>query len=180
MQGIAAKLFRSKTHSFSKFEEPRLTLITGVGIDGDAHSGEFVKHRWDAERKPTQPNLRQVHLIAAEALAELQPLGYDVPAGALGENISTQGLDLIDLPLHCELAIGDEVRLRVNGLRSPCKHIENYQTGLLKHMISKGANGEAVRKTGIMTNVVQGGIIEAGAPIVVHMPDGAHAPLPVL
>ena len=180
MQGIAEKLFRSDSHSFSKYEEPKLKLITAIGIEGDVHSGEFVKHRWDAERKPTEKNLRQVHLIAAEALAELKPLGFDVPAGALGENISTSGLDLINLPLHSELAIGDEVRLLVHGLRSPCKHIENYKTGLLKHMISKGENGEAVRKTGIMTTVLQGGMIEAGAPITVHILDGAHEKLPVL
>lgn len=180
MQGIAEKLFRSNTHGFSKYEEPRLSLITGFGIKGDAHGGEFVKHRWDAKRKPTQPNLRQVHLIASEALAELKPLGFDVPAGALGENISTCGLDLINLPLHTELTIGDEVRLLVHGLRSPCKHIENYQNGLLKHMITKGPDGEAVRKTGIMTSVLQGGEISAGAPISVHLPDGEHEKLPVL
>jgi MOSC domain-containing protein YiiM len=179
MQGPAEKLFRSDSHSFSKYEEPQLTLITGVGIEGDAHAGEFVKHRWDAARKPKEKNLRQVHLIASEALASLVPLGFDVPAGALGENISTSGLDLINLPLHSELAIGDVV-LHVNGLRSPCKHIENYQTGLLKHMITKDENGEAVRKTGIMTDVVQGGVIAAGAPIIVHLPKGEHKKLPVL
>lgn len=179
-QGIAENLFRSDSHSFSKYEEPRLTLITGQGIEGDAHSGEFVKHRWDAKRKPKQPNLRQVHLIAAEALDALKPLGYEVPAGALGENISTRGLELVTLPLHAELVIGETVRLLVHGLRSPCKHIENYQTGLLQHMITKGANGEAVRKTGIMTSVLQGGEIVAGATITVHLPDGPHEPLPVL
>lgn len=180
MQGTAKKLFRSDSHSFSKYEAPRLTFITGEGIEGDAHCGAYVKHRWDARRTPTQPNLRQVHLIASEALAALKPLGFDVPAGALGENISTKGLDLINLPLHTELQIGDEVRLLVHGLRSPCRHIETYQAGLLAHMITKGDKGEAVRKTGIMTSVLQGGVLAAGAPMSVHLPDGPHEKLPVL
>ena len=180
MQGTAEKLFRSDSHSFSKYEAPRLTFITSEGIEGDAHCGAYVKHRWDARRAPKQPNLRQVHLIASEALAALKPLGFDVPAGALGENISTKGLDLINLPLHTELQIGDEVRLLVHGLRSPCRHIETYQTGLLAHMTSKNEKGEVVRKTGIMTSVLQGGVLEAGAPISVHLPDGTHEEPPVL
>ena len=179
-EGIAENLFRSDSHSFSKYEEPRLTLITGIGIEGDAHSGEFVKHRSRAEKTPLEPNLRQVHLIASELLDEMAALGFSLSAGDLGENISTSGLTLIDLPRHSVLHIGDEVRLQVEGLRNPCSQIEAFQKGLLQHMTGKNEAGEMVRKTGIMCTVLQGGEIAAGAVIKVTPPDGPHVPLAVV
>jgi len=180
MHGKADKLFRSDRHSFSKYEEPKLTLITGVGIEGDAHAGEFVKHRSRVEKTPREPNLRQVHLLASELLDEMAALGFALKAGDLGENISTSGLPLIDLPRHTILHIGEHVRLQVEGLRNPCSQIEAFQEGLLQHMFGQNDAGERIRKTGIMCTVLQGGEIGAGAEIKVTMPDGPREALAVV
>ena len=180
MQGTAEKLFRSDSHSFSKFGETKLTLVKGIGIEGDVHSGEFVKHRSRAEKTPQEPNLRQVHLLASELLAEMAAHGFSLSAGDLGENISTQGLTLIDLPRHAVLHIGDAVKLQVEGLRNPCSQIEVFQKGLLQHMTGKNEAGDMVRKTGIMCTVLQGGEISEGAMIEVTVPDGPHVPLVVV
>lgn len=73
-------------------------LVEGLGVEGDAHSGTTVQHLSRVRADPTQPNLRQVHLIHAELFEELALKGFAVHAGDLGENITTNGLDLLDLP----------------------------------------------------------------------------------
>lgn len=179
MQGIAEKLFRSDKHSFSKFAEQQLTLIAGIGVDGDAHSGEFVRHRSRVLENPLQANLRQVHLMPMELLEEVAEKGFEVAPGALGENITTRGLDLISLPRNTILEIG-AVMLRVEGLRNPCKQIEEFQAGLLPHMFGKNEAGKTNRKTGIMATVMVGGQIMAGDAIKVHVPAREQYPLEVV
>lgn len=178
--GTAASLFRSETHNFSKKPCDSLTLQAGIGIDGDAHAGFYVKHRSRVAEGPRELNLRQVHLLAGELLGELQEKGFDVPPGALGENITTRGLDLINLPRNSLIMIGDAVCLRVEGLRNPCSQIEDFQEGLLAHMFGKDEDGKTFRKTGIMTTVVQGGTIACGAPIEAVLPSRTHHPLDVV
>ena len=177
LTGIAEHLFLSETHGFSKSERDRLEIEAGVGIKGDVHAGVYVKHRSRAAKHPTYLNRRQVHLLPAELLDELNGLGFEVMPGALGENVTTRGLDLINLPRDSIIALGDEVRLRVEGLRNPCSQIEDFMQGLLPHMFGKDAQGEMFRKTGIMTTVFQGGVVEAGAVIEVTLPPQPHEPL---
>lgn len=178
--GTAKFLFRSETHNFSKQPSDSLTLQAGIGIEGDAHAGFYVKHRSRVEQGPRELNLRQVHLMAGELLDELQEKGFDVPPGALGENITTYGLDLINLPRNSLIMIGDEVCLRVEGLRNPCSQIEDFKEGLLAHMFGKGEDGKTFRKTGIMATVAQGGTIACGAPIEAIFPSRTHYPLDVV
>lgn len=169
MQGTIENLFRSDEHSFSKFEAKQLQLLTGIGVEGDAHSGAFVKHRSRVAENPMQVNLRQVHLMAVELLEAVKEKGFDVPPGALGENVTTRGLDLVNLPRNTVLAIGN-VMLRVEGLRNPCKQIEAFQKGLLAHMFEKDETGKMRRKAGIMATVMVGGSVDVGDNIVVHLP----------
>ena len=72
-----------------------IRLVAGEGVAGDAHSGVTVKHRSRVAKDPTQPNLRQVHLIHAELLDEVAGKGFTVKPGELGENILTQGIDFL-------------------------------------------------------------------------------------
>jgi len=163
-------LSKSKTHSFSKDNCDRLTLIEGLGIEGDAHMGKTTQHIYQAERYPDMPNLRQVHLIHEELFSELSTKGFDVSAGELGENITTSGIDLLSLRRHTILKIGDEVQLEITGLRNPCKQINALGDGLMNAVLDKNDKGVIVRKTGVMSIVLKGGEIKVGDLIKVEFP----------
>lgn len=167
----------SAGHDFSKHEVAQIRLIAGIGVQGDAHAGSTVQHRSRVKADPTQPNLRQVHLIHEELLAELAAQGFQVPPGDLGENITTAGIDLLDLPVGTTLRIGKSALLAVTGLRNPCHQIEDFQTGLLSQVVFRRADGQLVRKSGVMTIVVQSGSVRAGDPIDVSLPPLPHARL---
>jgi len=170
----------SRTHSFSKPRALSLTLVAGHGVVGDAHFGTTVKHRSRVARDPAQPNLRQVHLIHRELFDELAALGFTVGAGELGENVTTEGIDLLALPAGTRLAIGDDVVLEVTGLRNPCVQIDRFQQGLMKAVLGRTPDGALVRKTGVMSVVVTGGEVRAGDTISLQLPSQPHRPLEVV
>jgi MOSC domain-containing protein YiiM len=154
-----------------------IRLLEGLGVEGDAHMGKTVKHRSRVRADPTQPNLRQVHLIHRELLDELAVKGFDVGPGALGENILTSGLDLLGLPANTILRLGKEAEIRVTGLRDPCKQLEDYQAGLLAAVLDRDAHGRLVRKAGIMGVVRRGGLVRSNDTLEVEHPLGPHRPL---
>ncbi|WP_189422304.1 MOSC domain-containing protein [Devosia pacifica] len=164
-------------HTFSKPALDRIELIAGHGVLGDAHFGTTVKHRSRVAVDPSQPNLRQVHLIHAELLDELGTIYPDIAPGALGENITTAGLDLLGLPTDTLLQIGDAVVLRVTGLRNPCKQIEAFGKGLLAAVLDRDAHGALIRKSGVMAVVEEGGVVLPGSFIAVQLPEGPHRSL---
>lgn len=172
-----AALHRSEGHSFSKPPVDEIVLVAGLGVAGDAHSGARVKHRSRVQADPSQPNLRQVHLMHAELHDELRSQGHVVRPGDLGENVTTLGIDLLALPTGTILGLGADARVAVTGLRNPCRQIEDFQRGLLGRLISKDASGRVVRKAGIMAVVVRGGVVRVRDPIAVAMPPGAPVPL---
>jgi MOSC domain-containing protein YiiM len=161
---------RSPTHSFSKSPALSIQLIAGLGIEGDAHAGATVKHRSRVARDPTQPNLRQVHLIHAELHDELNAVGFNVKPGDMGENITTHGLDLLALPTGTRLTIGEAV-IEVTGLRNPCVQLDRFQAGLMQATLDRDAAGNLIRKAGVMGVVLVGGDVQAGDDIHVQMPE---------
>jgi len=167
----------SARHEFSKAPAEAIKLVAGRGVEGDAHAGTTVKHRSRVAKDPTQPNLRQVHLIHAELFDSIAPLGHEVKPGDMGENILTRGVDLLALPTGTQLRIGEAAVVRVTGLRNPCSQIEAFQPGLLKQMVTKRADGTLERKAGVMGVVLQGGIVRPGDAIDVVLPDEPHQPL---
>ncbi|KQV46214.1 molybdenum cofactor biosysynthesis protein [Pelomonas sp. Root1217] len=174
---VVAAVWSSATHSFSKFARDELRVVTGQGVEGDAHCGVTVKHRSRVAVDPSQPNLRQVHLIQGELFDELAARGFGVQPGQMGENLTTRGIDLLALPRDTELRIGAEVVLRVTGLRNPCPQIENFEAGLLKAVVDRDADGEIVRKAGVMSVVLAGGVVKPGDVIAVRLPPAPHARL---
>lgn len=164
-------------HRFSKQVAPEITLVEGWGVEGDAHAGVTVQHRSRVARDPSQPNLRQVHLIHAELLDDLAAAGHTVAPGELGENVTTRGLDLLALPTDALLRFGDEAAVRVTGLRNPCRQIDAFEPGLLREVVGRDANGGVERRGGVMAVVVSGGIIRPGDPITVTLPAGPPTPL---
>ena len=141
-----------------------------LSVEGDAHQGREVKHRSRVKADPSQPNLRQVHLIHAELFEELASKGFRVRPAELGENITTRGIDLLALPRGALLRIGGEAVLEVTGLRNPCVQIEQFQPGLLAAVLDRGLGGQLIRKTGIMTVVRNGGTIRPGDAIEAELP----------
>lgn len=177
MRGTVTAVSRHSEYSFTKPNQPRITLIAGLGVEGDVHAGVTVKHRSRVAQDPTQPNLRQVHLIHEELFAEVAAEGFTVAPGELGENITTRGIDLLGLPVGTLLRIGDEAVVKVTGLRNPCAQIDNFQDGLLKQVVGRDETGNVVRKSGIMSVVMEGGVVSSGDTIAVELPDEPHQPL---
>ena len=167
----------SARHSFSKQALSEIELIAGQGVQGDSHSGVTVQHLSRIAKDPTQPNLRQVHLLQEDLLATLKAQGYDVQPGQIGENITTRGLDILGLSAGTQLKFGEEVILQVTGLRNPCTQIESFRTGLLAAVLGRAEDGTLIRKAGVMCVVEQGGKVRAGDSIVVVAQPLAHIPL---
>jgi MOSC domain-containing protein YiiM len=175
--GRVIAVARDGEHRFSKETATAIKIVAGLGVEGDAHQGRLVKHRSRVKVDPNQPNLRQVHLIHAELFDELDLKGFRVQPAALGENITTQGIDLLALPRGTLLRIGDEAVLEVTGLRNPCRQIEQFQPGLLAAVAERRADGRLIRKTGIMTVARRSGTVRPGDPIGVELPSLPHVPL---
>ena len=167
----------SAAHTMAKVQHPSIRLIEGLGVEGDAHSGVTVKHRSRVRQDPSQPNLRQVHLIHAELHDELRAKGFELTPGQMGENITTRGIDLLALPKGALLRIGEQAVVEVTGLRNPCTQLDNIEPGLMGAVLDRDGNGDLVRKAGIMGVVVNNGFVRPGDAIHVQLPAGPHVKL---
>ena len=164
-------------HHFSKTPNLVIRLLKGLGVAGDAHMGETVKHRSRVRKDPTQPNLRQVHLMHAELFCELRAKGFVVQPGDLGENITTSGIDLLALPTGARLHLGASAVVEITGLRNPCIQIDNFQKGLMAATLDRDAGGNLVRKAGVMSIVISEGDVRPGDTVRVEMPATPHRSL---
>ena len=171
--GTIAAVHRSPGHTFSKQPHDEIRLIAGEGVEGDAHRGETVKHRSRVAADPTQPNLRQVHLVPSELQATLRSEGFPVDPGAMGENITTEGIDLNPLPVGTRLRLGPEAEIELTGLRNPCGQLNGLAPGLMKRLVYN-ENGTTIRLGGVMSVVITGGVVRPGDPIHVTLPPEPH------
>ena len=176
-QGVVTAVSVSGTHTMSKPNADSITLLAGLGVDGDAHQGVTVKHRSRVAKDPTVPNLRQVHLIHAELHDELRDAGYDLTPGQMGENITTRGVDLLGLPVGARLTLGTDAVVEITGLRNPCYQLDGLQQGLMGATLDRDEHGHLVRKAGIMGIVLTGGEVRPGDAILVELPPAPHEPL---
>lgn len=177
MSATVIAVSRDPNHDFSKDNVASVRLLAGLGVEGDAHAGATVKHRSRVKRDPTVPNLRQVHLMHAELFDELNDKGFLVAAGVLGENVTTRGIDLLGLPAGARLRLGKAAVVEVTGLRNPCHQLDDYQKGLMQACLDRDADGNLIRKAGIMAVVVEGGEVRPGDAIAVDMPPAPHRKL---
>ncbi len=161
---------RSATHTMAKPTHSSIRLEPGLGVAGDAHHGVTVKHRSRVARDPSQPNLRQVHLIHAELFDELAAQGFEIGLGQMGENVTTRGIPLLDLPVGTRLRLGPDAVVELTGLRNPCAQLDGIATGLLAATLGRDATGALVRKAGVMSVVLAGGDVRAGDSIAVELP----------
>jgi MOSC domain-containing protein YiiM len=177
MGGLVTAVSRSATHTMAKPNLDGVRLLTGLGVEGDAHLGETVKHRSRVARDPSQPNLRQVHLIHAELHDELHGAGFDVSPGLMGENVTTRGIDLLGLPTGTRLHLGATAVVEITGLRNPCAQLDKVQPGLMAATLDRDADGSLIRKAGIMGIVLVDGEVRPGDPIEVELPPEPRVPL---
>jgi MOSC domain-containing protein YiiM len=180
MGGTVTAVSRSATYTFSKPNQASIRLLAGLGVEGDVHMGTTVKHRWRVAHDPDSPNLRQVHLIHAELFEELGAAGFAVLPGQTGENITTRGIALLDLPVGTRLHLGDTAVVELTGLRDPCSQLDTFQPGLMAAVLDHDVHGNLVRKAGVMSIVLAGGKVKPGDPIVVELPPQPHRPLEVV
>lgn len=177
MPGRVEAVSQAGTHRFSKQPRMWIRLLAGLGVEGDAHLGTTVKHRSRVARDPTQPNLRQVHLLHRELLRELEARGFAIGAGDIGENILTSGLDLLALPTGTLLRIGGTASIKVTGLRNPCSQLDRFKAGLMAATLDRDAGGNLVRKAGVMAVVLTDGEVRPGDPIEAILPEQPYRPL---
>jgi hypothetical protein len=145
---------RESGHRSSKVPVDVVTLLAGPGVAGDAHAEVTVQHRSRVAADPTQPNLRQVHLLQAEMFDQ----GSEVREG--------QGL-----------RIGATAVVEVTGSRNPCAQIDAFRPGLLRQVVHRAADGSLVRRAGVMGVVAVGGDVAPGDVITVELPEGPQEPL---
>ncbi|MDT4997638.1 MAG: hypothetical protein QOD45_1706 [Pseudonocardiales bacterium] len=177
MSGRVVGVQRDGEHRFSKPGVAEIRLVAGIGVDGDAHAGPTVQHLSRVRRDPLQPNVRQVHLIHGELHDELAARGFTVVAGNMGENVTTRGVDLLALPTGTVLRLGQQAEVELTGLRNPCVQLDRFADGLLAAVLDRDADGEVIRKAGVMAIVRAGGTVRVGDPITVHVPETPHRPL---
>lgn len=177
MTPAIAAVHRDPGHGFTKPSVDEIVLVEGLGVEGDAHFGATVQHRSRVAQDPSQPNLRQVHLLELELLAHLTEQGHVVAPGDLGENITTEGLGLVDLPLGTVLRLGPEALVALTGLRNPCGQIEGFRQGLVRALPRSQGQTPSGRLAGVMAVVLAGGVVRAGDPVSLALPPEPHRPL---
>ena len=177
MGGIVAAVHRSSSHTMKKPGQASIRLLEGLGVEDDAHMGVTVQHLFRVKKDPTQPNLRQVHLIHAELHDELRAAGFTVTAGEMGENITTRGLDLLGLPVGTRLRLGADSVVEITGLRNPCHQLDGIQPGLLAACVEHDSDGRLIRKAGVMGIVLAGGEVQPADAIRIELPAEPHRPL---
>ena len=174
---VVTAVSRSATHTMTKPAQESIRLLAALGVEGDAHLGETVKHRSRVARDPSKPNLRQVHLLHAELHDELRRAGFDLAAGQMGENVTTRGVDLLALPAGTRLHLGDTAVVEITGLRNPCAQLDGIKPGLMAATLARDERGQLIRKAGVMAIVCAGGEVRPGDPIRVELPAEPHRAL---
>lgn len=175
-KGTVVAVASNGKHQFSKLLKDDIMLVKDHGVEGDAHAGRFIQHRYLAKKMPLLPNNRQVHLIASELFTELASSGFEVRPGELGENLTIAGLNLIELPLGTCLSIGSSAVVELTGLRTPCALIDGFQKGLKRALIRKYDYPRF--RCGVLGVVRATGRIAPGDPITVDCPLSGRQMLP--
>ncbi|MXO58756.1 MOSC domain-containing protein [Altererythrobacter salegens] len=178
MTGRIIAVARDEAHRFGKQACDSIELVAGLGVAGDSHGGRTVQHLSRVAKTPETLNVRQVHLIHSELFSELADVGFTLVPGALGENVTTEGIDLLDLSRGTRLQLGDEALVEVTGLRNPCRQIDdNIGKGAMAATLDTAPDGSLVRKAGIMAVVVSGGEVRTGDPIMIEFVPPERLPL---
>lgn len=133
---IKPKNVKAPEQGYLRVSVDAANLIVGHGIEGDSKGGS--------------PK-RQLNIMSLETMRELEREGYSIAAGALGEQMVIDGLDVRDLPVGTQLQLGGEAMIEVTSLREGCERFEAHQ-----------GKPKAAGRIGIMARVVRGGRVQVG------------------
>lgn len=122
-----------------------VVLKKDYGIENDAHASE----KWH----------RQISLLALESIKKMQAMGLNVGPGDFAENITTEGIDLLDLPIGTKIIIGENVAIEVSQIGKVCH---------TRCAIYNQAGDCVMPKEGIFAKVLKGGVIRKGDTIKVR------------
>jgi len=146
MSGKVVSVNISSKKGVRKKPVEEILLKADYGIEGDAHASS----EWH----------RQVSLLALESIKKMQEMGLDVKPGDFAENITTEGLDLVSLPLGTELHIGSGVIGEVSQIGKECH---------TRCAIYYQAGDCVMPKEGIFIKVLRGGHVRAGDRVMVAL-----------
>lgn len=144
-------------------------LVEDWGIEGDYHAGSLVRHRYLAKKDPHRPNLRQALLVDAAVFEELARQDIHIGPGMMGENVTIEGIDVMQLSEGTRLMIGSAV-VEVVERRNPCLQLNEIDPRLLKAVVKKQP-GKTIFMAGMMTRILQSGWVRAGDPVEVQSHD---------
>lgn len=168
---------KSPDRGIQKQTQSEITLVAGLGVKGDVHFGEHIRHQSRLVRQAGHPNTRQLHLIGIELIEELKERGFDLSPGAMGENITTRGVDLLSLSPGARLRLGQDAVIEITGLRNPCQQLDGLQSGLMAALLGRDETGQLVRRGGVMAIIITGGAVKAGDLIELSDPGRVGAAL---
>jgi MOSC domain-containing protein YiiM len=152
-EGQVLAVCTSKKKGVRKRDVGQAELRPEWGIVGDAHAG---------------PWHRQVSLLAWESIEKMRAAGLNVKAGSFAENITTTGLNLVDLPVGTQLRLG-EALVRVTQIGKVCHD---------RCAIYYQAGDCVMPREGIFVEVLAGGQVQAGDAIQVLQGETAETPPP--
>jgi len=135
---------RSDNKGTVKEPIPEGEIKEGFGLVGDAHA-DCTYHR-------------QVSLMTIESITRMQKLGYPVGPGSFAENLTTEGIDLLELPIGARISVGPEIRLEITQIGKEC------HSGCA---IFKQVGKCIMPKEGVFTKVLRGGHVKPGDEIKV-------------
>ena len=133
---VAASL--SECRGVRKNNVRQARLIADHGIEGDAHAGD---------------RRRQVSLLALESIEKMRSAGLEVGPGDFGENLTTEGLDLLALKVGDRLRIGASVELEITQLGKECHE---------PCAIYREAGDCVMPREGVFARVLRGGNVHVG------------------
>jgi len=143
MKAEVVEVSISKKKGVRKENIPEGVLIENHGFKDDAHAGDWH---------------RQVSLLAMESIEKVRAKGLDVSPGDFAENITTSGIDLVNLPIGTKLEVGEDVLMEVTQIGKECH---------TKCAIYYLAGDCVMPREGIFTKVLKGGTVKKSDPILV-------------
>ena len=177
MNAVVTAVSRSAKHTLVKSNQDSIRLIARARRRRRRALGRHRQASLAGGARPEPAQSAPSAPVHAELHEELRRQGFAVSAGQMGENVTTQGVDLLGLPTGARLHLGDVAVVEVTGLRNPCAQLDRIQPGLMAATLGRDAHGNLVRKAGIMGVVIAGGEVRPGDPIRVELPPQPHRPL---
>ena len=133
-----------------KHNVPQARLLVDHGLEGDAHA---------------EGGIRQVSLLAQESINKMVAAGAKVKPGDFAENLTVEGLEVMNLPVGTRLKVGGEVELEVTQIGKTC-----HKGCAIRELV-----GDCVMpKEGIFVRVLTEGVVKPGDVIEVTDVPGGH------